>query len=338
MRAFLPFVKTVSSARRAADSDESKRLIAQLFKLLGNASWGSLIMDFMKFCQIKFVKGHAALTREVNTSQFQNCTHLKEDFYEVESKYKTINLGLPIQLGFFVLQYAKLRMLQFFYDFLVKNCERSKFVLCQSDTDSIYVSIAGKELADIVKPNRKAEFDEMLNGFCSDDENDNVENRFLSRTCCAKHNAYDQRLPGVNKVEYEGHECISLCSKTYIAVNDEGYKLSAKGVNKSLITSPYKKIASALEEKKEIMVQNTGIRSQNARMYTYTQNKIGFTSWYCKRVVQPDFVSTKPLTITLKPPKLQECTSCSELTSDVSYNGDAVLCMHCANFLDFCGE
>ena len=38
---------------------------------------------------------------------------------EVELTKKTINLKLPIQIGFFVYQYAKLRMLQFYFDLLV---------------------------------------------------------------------------------------------------------------------------------------------------------------------------------------------------------------------------
>ena len=29
-------------------------------------------------------------------------------------------MNLPIQIGYFILQYAKLRMLQFYYDFMLK--------------------------------------------------------------------------------------------------------------------------------------------------------------------------------------------------------------------------
>jgi len=38
--------------------------------------------------------------------------------YEVKSFKETVKLDLPLQIGFFVYGYAKLRMLQFYYDFL----------------------------------------------------------------------------------------------------------------------------------------------------------------------------------------------------------------------------
>ena len=335
-RAFLPFVKRVSEARRLAAMDESKALLALLFKLMGNAAYGSSIIDYTRFSKVTFVHGRAELSRAVNSPHFINFTQLTADYYEVESKYKMITLNMPIQIGFFILQNAKLRMNSFFYDFIMKVCDRSKFVLCQSDTDSMYLAIAGSQLSDIVKPEEKAHYDNMLMGHCCDLENENVTDRFLCRTCCEKHNIYDRKLPGVNKIEYEGTECISLCSKTYIVLNDDGYKLTAKGVNKELVSSPYKKMRRALDDRVDVSVTNTGIRTFNSTMYTYTQNRIGFSSWYCKRVVQPDFVSTKPLSITLKPIQLVECSACSELTADVRKEGDVVLCLHCANFLEFC--
>lgn len=46
---------------------------------------------------------------------------ITEETYEVES----CKLNLPIQVGFFVYQYAKLRMLHVYYDFLDKIIFRS---------------------------------------------------------------------------------------------------------------------------------------------------------------------------------------------------------------------
>ena len=67
---------------------------------------------------------------------------MTEDTYEVESCKKTIKLKLPIQVGFFVYQYAKLHMLQFYYDFLDKYLDRSDFQMCEMDTDSAYIAIS----------------------------------------------------------------------------------------------------------------------------------------------------------------------------------------------------
>lgn len=38
-----------------------------------------------------------------------------------------IIFDLPIQLGYFILQYAKLRMLQFYYDFMDSHVNRKDF-------------------------------------------------------------------------------------------------------------------------------------------------------------------------------------------------------------------
>ena len=63
--------------------------------------------------------------------------------YEVQSCKKTIKLNLPMQIGFFVDQYAKRRMLQFYFDFMDKYLDRSDFQYCEMDTDSAYIAIAG---------------------------------------------------------------------------------------------------------------------------------------------------------------------------------------------------
>ena len=43
-------------------------------------------------------------------------------------------------------QYANLRMLQFYYDFLDKYLDRSGFQMCEMDTDSAYIAIAGESV------------------------------------------------------------------------------------------------------------------------------------------------------------------------------------------------
>ena len=58
----------------------------------------------------------------------------EEDFFEVEKAKKLLNINLPIQIGFFILQYAKLRMLQFYYDFLDAYVDRKDFAYCEMDT------------------------------------------------------------------------------------------------------------------------------------------------------------------------------------------------------------
>ena len=51
-----------------------------------------------------------------------------------------------MQIGFFVYQNAKLRMLPFYYDVLDKYLDRSDFQYCEMDTDSAYIAIAGESV------------------------------------------------------------------------------------------------------------------------------------------------------------------------------------------------
>ena len=61
---------------------------------------------------------------------------LGDNYYEISKTKKSIKMDLPIQIGFFVYQYAKLRMLEFYYDLIDKFLDRSDFEYCEMDTDS----------------------------------------------------------------------------------------------------------------------------------------------------------------------------------------------------------
>ena len=59
----------------------------------------------------------------------------------IEMNKRSVSYALPIHMGFFVLQYAKLRMLQFYYDFVDRYIERPLFEYCGTDTDSAYFAL-----------------------------------------------------------------------------------------------------------------------------------------------------------------------------------------------------
>ena len=57
---------------------------------------------------------------------------------QVTSKKKRINHNLPVQIGFFVYSYAKLRMLEFFYDVIDRFISRDDYNLLEIDTGKRY--------------------------------------------------------------------------------------------------------------------------------------------------------------------------------------------------------
>ena len=55
-----------------------------------------------------------------------------------------------IIVGFFILQYAKLIMLQMYYNFSNVFCDYSKFELIEMDTDSLYMTISERNIEEII--------------------------------------------------------------------------------------------------------------------------------------------------------------------------------------------
>ena len=114
---FQQFGDSVSAARRAGDSDPDKAIIADTMKLLGNSAYGKTVTNVDRHRDIKYSTevGTSAL---VNNKRFRQLDVVAEDAYEVTSSKARMTYDLPHHIGFFVYQYAKLRMLEFYYDFV----------------------------------------------------------------------------------------------------------------------------------------------------------------------------------------------------------------------------
>ena len=77
-------------------------------------------------------------------NHFYDMTGLPNGYYEVEKTKQKINLDLPIYLGVFILNYAKLRILEFYYDCVDKYLSREDFQMAEMDTDSNYLGISAQ--------------------------------------------------------------------------------------------------------------------------------------------------------------------------------------------------
>ena len=172
-------------------------------------------------------------------------------------------------------QYAKLRMLQFYYDCLDTYLDRSDYEYCEMDTDSAYIAISGESIEELVKRGLREAF-----------ENDKCN--WFPRTDTTEHAKYDRRKPGLFKVEWEGDGIVSLCSKTYYCFGGEKDKYSCKGVNKKNNVINKDKYLDVLLSKRSGSGVNRGFRVLNNTMCTYVQVKNAFSYFYPKRkVVSP---------------------------------------------------
>ena len=116
---FRQFGDAVSKARREGDVHQDKPIIADTMKLLGNSGYGKTITNVERHRDVSYCTEKAA-SLMANDKRFRQLEIVVDDAYEVEMNKKTVKYTLPVHVGFFVLQYAKIRMLQFYYDFIIR--------------------------------------------------------------------------------------------------------------------------------------------------------------------------------------------------------------------------
>jgi len=270
------FVEQVTEARRTGDADKSKALLAEVFKLLGNSAYGKLIEALERQTNVIYTKDEKVVDRALRSAYFEDLDEIGQA-YELESRNPRITIRRPFQIRIAVYQLAKLRMLEFYYDFLDKYVDRRDFELIQMDTDSNYIAISGERLEDVVQPELKQEFEAEKNQWLAWDK-------------------WSGRTLGLFKLEFEGSRMIALCSKCYYA--DEGEsekkKFSTKGMSKKQNEITWQRFKDALEGSKD-MATNRGFRMRDGHMVTYEQQKLGLSAYYDKRWVLPDGIHTEPI-------------------------------------------
>lgn len=150
-------------------------------KLIGNSAYGSMIMNKEKHTNVTYCATKEKAGYFASKKRFRTLTELENNYFEIEHANTRIKLDLPIQIGYFVLQYAKLRMLEFHYDCVDKFCNREDFQLMAMDTDSLYMALSADCLTDIIKPDMQSLFEKEKHQWSA---------------------AFDRREPGLFKEEF----------------------------------------------------------------------------------------------------------------------------------------
>ena len=83
---------------------------------------------------------------------------MNNSLFEVELAKAQIEHKEPIIVGLFILQYAKLRMLELYCNFFTRFCDVNKFEELGMDTDSLLLALAEKELEGCIRPEMKTEW------------------------------------------------------------------------------------------------------------------------------------------------------------------------------------
>ena len=164
-KCFNSFVQSVVDERSQSGENPNSSVVAETMKLLANSSYGYQIMDRSRHTVMKClteVKTHAA----INSKLLKKLDHVNNSLYEVELAKSQIEHKEPIIVGFFNIEYAKLRMLELYYNFFTRFCDVNKFEELEMDIDSLYLALAEKELEDCTRPEMRAEWQRLRSNDC----------------------------------------------------------------------------------------------------------------------------------------------------------------------------
>ena len=287
--AFSWFPEEVANARREADKDPLKKQLGDVAKRKGNSLYGKMIEDKGRHKRTRFTREGRVVDKPFRSPFFDNLEEVG-GAYEIKESKRTVMIKRPYQCGIAVYQLAKLRMLEFYYDFLDKYFSRQDFELCYMDTDSFYLAMSGDSLDEIVRP-------EMKQAYEADKKNWLATDKFSERT------------PGLFKPEFVGTRGVWLTAKCYLVQNEalNENKYSCKCVSQKhndLHFQRYKNVLdvflkirrdSELEEKDIDKAKNVGFRIYHQGVVIYEQNKLRLSAYYDKRYVLVDGIHTRLL-------------------------------------------
>ena len=230
----------------------------------------------------------------MSLNRFIKYERIGPQLLETEMKHDKIFYDQLRYIGKTIFDRAKLSVLRFYYDFLKRILKPESFQLMETDTDSIYIAMSHEKFEDNIADDKLELYEELKDEF------------FLTDKC-----KYGKREPNRYKVECEGRQMIALCSKSYCVYDDttNTVKCSLKGVQKQVLyrdkasgdnKKVYELFEDALKTGRTEPTRsgtgiNRGIKRRYQEMIQYEQEKTLFNSFYCKRRVLADGVTTVPL-------------------------------------------
>ena len=264
-----------------------------------------MLVNKLSHVKISHISDPYKIKLAINENNFKRLRHIGNGLYEIEKGLMVVKNDLPIHVPFLILNYAKIRMLEFTQDYLQKFTEFKLQKIILSDTDSIMLSLGRQTLTECVREDKKEEH----YNHCTDDSHIDT---ILQRRCCQKHFDFDFRVPGIFKLEMTSAHCVmALSSKTYLCLSDpEAIRISCKGAIKTaqVVNSAYHRFKNVLENQASEYCINRGFRFTDGRMMAYTIKKAIFNYFYIKRVCNKDNFCTTPLNLTINTiPKLYKC-------------------------------
>lgn len=218
-----PYI-TLNNNRRATSTSKT---IQDTCKLLNNAVFGKTMENVLKRVNLKLIKfwenrGHKrGLSSYIVSGHMKRLIEFSEDFFAVELQKSEVVLDKPLQVGFSILDLAKIPMYRFHYDFMQPRYGK-KATLAYMDTDSFIYLIYTEDLYKDLKEWQDTEADLFIKFDTSDYSPTNMYGIPLK----------NKKLLGALKDETKGEPIKSYCgvaAKTYMIELDSRQENKAKG-------------------------------------------------------------------------------------------------------------
>ena len=94
----------------------------------------------------------------INSKMFKRLNHITDQLHEVELVNSEIEHRELIIVGFFILQYAKLTMVEPYYNIFKSFCDTDKYEELETETDSLYLALSEDNSEDVIFPKKGAEW------------------------------------------------------------------------------------------------------------------------------------------------------------------------------------
>ena len=302
---FRRFGDALSTAWRERDVYPHKAIIVDTMTLLGNSGYGKTITNVDRQRGVNYCTGKAA-SLMINDRRFRQPDVVVDDVYELEMNKKTVTYALPIHVGFFVLQYTKMRMLQLYYDFINRYLERPLFQYCEMDTDSAYLALVVESVDDLVAPDLREHYFRHLSEWLP-----SVATNIRTSTCdfdspiargsVTRHvvKRVERSIRGhrvCSKVEWSDDGFVGLCSKTYYCFGATN-KYSTKWLSKRYNAFDKDAFLEVLSNSRSGSGKNREFRVRHSSVLTYAQERAVLTYFYANGVVHEDGWTTGPVDV-----------------------------------------
>ena len=115
------------------------------FKLMNNAFFGKTMENMRKRRHIDIVTTPEKLKKLVAQPTYKSIMRFREDLSAVERLKAKVTMNKPICIGLCVLELSKWLMYDFYYNVLHQIFPPSSIRLLLTDTNSLCISIEGKD-------------------------------------------------------------------------------------------------------------------------------------------------------------------------------------------------